>query len=258
MEQKDEVTDKMEKLNVEEEKKKESPVEEEKKEMPVVEGGEEEVEVGEGVQEFSRNQESCFLSSSTSWDDEKLGITEKLKQALRDADVLRPSKIQAYAIPIINEKPWKSVVAQSQNGSGKTFTFALCSLLRIDPTISSLQVLILAHTRELVNQIYDQILILNKYTAHTVSQIKKEDKSPKISQITLMTAGKCATLSKFGKLKFDSLKMVVIDEADHFFGSDNDKVVTSNLIKKIDGINPDVQKLFFSATYEEHVREAIK
>lgn len=52
--------------------------------------------------------------------------------------------------------------------------------------------------------------------------------------------------------------MVVIDEADHFFGSEEDQAVTSRLIQEIDDKHPDVQKLFFSATYEDHVREAIR
>ena len=52
-----------------------------------------EVEVAEGVQEFHRNQASKFLSSTTDWDGEKLTLPEKIKQALRDADLLRSSKI---------------------------------------------------------------------------------------------------------------------------------------------------------------------
>ncbi len=171
---KEELTEKMGKLKVEEEEKKEEPEEEK---------GEEEVQIGEGVQDWRRNQESCFLSTSTSWDDEKLAIPEKIKQALRDAEVLRPSKIQAYAIPMVTAEPRKSVVAQSQNGSGKTFAFSLCSLLRIDGSDPNLQVLVLAHTRELVNQIWEQIQILNKYTEYNITQVKKEDKKPKIGQI---------------------------------------------------------------------------
>ncbi|CAI2369077.1 unnamed protein product [Moneuplotes crassus] len=247
---KEEITDKMEKLKVEEE--------EEKKELPEEKKGEEEVQIGEGIQDWRRNQESAFLSSSTSWDDEKLAIPEKIKQALRDAEVLRPSKIQAYAIPLVTEDPERSIVAQSQNGSGKTFAFSLCSLLRIDENDSNLQVLVLAHTRELVNQIWEQIQILNKYTKYNITQVKKEEKKPTIGQITVMTAGKCKTLMKLKKINFSSIKMIVIDEADHFFGSEEDRAVTTRLIQEIDEKCPKVQKLFFSATYEEHVRDAIR
>lgn len=198
------------------------------------------------------------MSSSTSWEDEKLSIPEKIKQALRDAEVLRPSKIQAYAIPIVSQEPKRDVVAQSQNGSGKTFAFALCSLLCIDPDDKGLQVLVFAHTRELVDQIYKQIELLNKYTNYNVVQVRKEDKKVQIGQITVMTAGKCKSLVGMKRIKFDRLKMVVIDEADHFFGNENDRDLTTSLLKKIDDSKEGVQKLFFSATYEEHVRDAIK
>jgi superfamily II DNA/RNA helicase len=183
MEGKDEVTNKMEKLNVDE-------VKEEEKVDPNDRQATGEVEVSEGIQDFHRNQESRFLSSSSDWNDEKLGIPEKIKQALVDAEVLKPSKIQAYAVPIVTDNPDKSVVAQSHNGSGKTFAFALCGLLRVDPNDKNLQILVLAHSRELVHQIYEQIQILNKYTQYKVTEVKKEDKVPSIGQVTVITPGK--------------------------------------------------------------------
>jgi superfamily II DNA/RNA helicase len=100
--------------------------------------------------------------------------------------------------------------------------------------------------------------LLNKYTKYDVSQVKKEEKDPHIGQITVITPGKCKTLHKFKKIKFDSLKMVVVDEADHFFGNEADRDITTNLISHIDKNTPDVQKLFFSATYNEVVTAAIK
>ena len=249
---KDDVTEKMDKLKVEENKDEEEKIDENDRQAHG------EVEVAEGVQEFHRNQESRFLSSSIDWNDEKLGIPEKIKQALRDAEVLRPSKIQAYAIPIVRAEPKKSVVAQSHNGSGKTFAFALWALVSIEPKVKGVQVLVFAHTRELVNQIYSQIQVLNKYTEYDVAEVKKEDKSPHIGQITVITPGKCNTLFKFKKLDFSHLKMVVVDEADHFFGNEADRDITTRLIAQIDEKKEGVQKLFFSATYNEEVTAAIK
>ena len=256
----DSVEKKLDNLKVEDSNTEEGK-EEEKTELladhnPIQDAGE--VEVAEGVQDFKRNQESKFLSSSINWKDEKMGLPEEIIQALKDAEVLRPSKIQAYAIPIIKTEPYKSVVAQSHNGSGKTFAFALSALLRIDPTVKGLQILVLAHTRELVHQIYEQIEILNKYTKYDVGEVKKEEKKPRISQITVITPGKCDSLYKFKKIDFSNLKMVVIDEADYFFGNESDIDKTTRLISQIDERNEGVQKLFFSATYPEKVVEAIK
>ncbi|CAI2368668.1 unnamed protein product [Moneuplotes crassus] len=242
------ITDKMQKLKFGDEEEKQLSKE----------AKEDEVQIGEGVQTWKRNQESSFLCSTKSWDDEEMAIPEKIKQALRDAEVLRPSKIQATTIPLVANDVTRSVVVQSKNGSGKTFAFSLCSLLRIDPDEKGLQILILAHTRELVSQIWDQIQILNKYTEYYITQVRREDKKPQVGQITVMTAGKCKTMLKHKKIKFDTLKMVVIDEADHFFGSPEDKAVTTRLLQQIDTEKKDVQKLFFSATYKDDVKDAIE
>lgn len=110
----------------------------------------------------------------------------------------------------------------------------------------------------MVGQIWQQIELLNKYTKYDVVQVKKEEKSPHIGQITVITPGNCKKLKQLKKIKFDRVKMVVVDEADHFFGNEADRDVTTRLIAQVDEEAKDVQKLFFSATYNEEVTAAIK
>jgi superfamily II DNA/RNA helicase len=43
-------------------------------------------------------------------------------------------------------------MAQSENGSGKTGAFGIGAVLRVDPSVNAVQVIILGHTRELVKQ----------------------------------------------------------------------------------------------------------
>jgi superfamily II DNA/RNA helicase len=43
------------------------------------------------------------------------------------------------------------MIAQSKNGTGKTGAFAVSSVLRVDPTIAALQVIVFANSREVVN-----------------------------------------------------------------------------------------------------------
>mmetsp|Transcript_17253 Transcript_17253/g.19970 ORF Transcript_17253/g.19970 Transcript_17253/m.19970 type:complete len:238 (+) Transcript_17253:493-1206(+) len=100
--------------------------------------------------------------------------------------------------------------------------------------------------------------MLNKYTQYSITEIKKEDKTPHIGQVIITTPGKCDTLYKFKKLDFTNIKMIVIDEADYFFGNEADLDKTTRLIKQIDEKKEGVQKLFFSATYPDNVTEAIK
>jgi len=49
------------------------------------------------------------------------------------------------------EDKYDHLIAQSKNGSGKTGAFVIGSLLRVDPSNPKVQVIVLGHTRELVN-----------------------------------------------------------------------------------------------------------
>ncbi|CAF4300312.1 unnamed protein product, partial [Rotaria sordida] len=64
-----------------------------------------------------------------------------------------PSKIQEISLPLLLNNPPKNIIAQSQSGIGKTAAFSLAILSRIDPSIPSVQALILAPTHELAIQI---------------------------------------------------------------------------------------------------------
>lgn len=56
------------------------------------------------------------------------------------------------------------MIAQSKNGTGKTGAFSIGSILRVDRKIIKPQVLVLAHVRELAQQIADVYLALTKNT----------------------------------------------------------------------------------------------
>ena len=77
--------------------------------------------------EEGKNYESKFLTASE-WDDEKIRVDDKIVKGLREEGFLNPSKIQAYAIPNILNPERKHMIAQSQNGSGKTLAFSVPAL----------------------------------------------------------------------------------------------------------------------------------
>jgi len=66
---------------------------------------------------------------------------------------MQPSQIQLKSIPLITDTK-QHLIAQARNGSGKTISFLVGTLSKIDISIKSLQVLIVAPNRELMNQIY--------------------------------------------------------------------------------------------------------
>jgi len=67
-----------------------------------------------------------------------------------------PSEVQASTLPLILDH--ESVIAQAQNGTGKTIAFAIGMLAKVDVSFRGLQALCLARTRELVHQIVDHAI----------------------------------------------------------------------------------------------------
>ena len=177
---------------------------------------------------------------------------------------MRPSMIQGVAIPLIAlpvEGVYHDVIAQSKNGTGKTGAFSIGSTLRVDATIMKPQVLVITHVRELSSQIADVYTKLCKYTNINVSNFTVSGAYDN-QHILVTTLGKLANnLKQRGKKKMDlsSLRCLVIDETDVFFGEPRQltqlKEVWTQHISKLPN---KVQHIFFSATYSEDIKAEIK
>ena len=86
---------------------------------------------------------------------DSMNLPENLLRGIYSYGFERPSAIQQKAIkPIVDGK---DVLAQAQSGTGKTGTFCIGSMARIDMSIKAPQVLILTPTRELAQQIDKQL-----------------------------------------------------------------------------------------------------
>lgn len=111
-----------------------------KKHKDLVKDKEEGIEEVELMQnKHTRNIMSPFINQSSSWDDADLGIPSDLKKGIvEELGFLKPSRIQAVAIPLIIGEVDKKVcdlIAQSKNGSGKTGAFSIGTILRVDRKI---------------------------------------------------------------------------------------------------------------------------
>jgi translation initiation factor 4A len=90
-----------------------------------------------------------------------LNLKDDLLHGIFSYGFEKPSKIQQKAIlPIITSNPPADVIGQAQSGTGKTATFTISMLQRIDTHQDKLQALVLAPTRELANQFYWVIIVL--------------------------------------------------------------------------------------------------
>ena len=90
-----------------------------------------------------------------------MGLKELLLRGIYAYGFEKPSSIQQRGIvPCIRGR---DVIAQAQSGTGKTATYAIAILQRIDPEVKATQALVLAPTRELAQQIQKVILALGDY-----------------------------------------------------------------------------------------------
>ena len=87
----------------------------------------------------------------------KLGLSTKVVEVLDTIGFETPTPVQEQAIPILLEHNPTDFIGLAQTGTGKTAAFGLPLLDLIDQDNPSTQALIMAPTRELVQQIAQQL-----------------------------------------------------------------------------------------------------
>ena len=186
-----------------------------------------------------------------------MGLSENLLRGVYAHGFEKPSAIQSVAImPLVKGR---DVLGQAQSGTGKTGTFGIGLLSRIDPTLKTTQGLILAHTHELAEQITTVIRALGSYmkinVVLAVGGIPRHLNAREIragAQVVVGTPGRIFDLAHSGDLKFNGLRMFVLDEADEML---RDRFADQvNEIVKI-GLPDDCRVAFFSATMPSEVKE---
>jgi translation initiation factor 4A len=135
-----------------------------------------------------------------------------------------PSAIQQRAILPITEG--RDVLAQAQSGTGKTATFTISALQRIDENEKSTQALILAPTRELALQIKNVITSIGLYLKVTVhASIGGTSMQDDIEafrsgvQVVVGTPGRVYDMIERRFFKTEKVKMFILDEADEMLSS---------------------------------------
>jgi ATP-dependent RNA helicase DeaD len=189
-----------------------------------------------------------------------LGLSAEILRAVGDLGFEQASPIQSAAIPVLMEG--HDVVGQSQTGSGKTAAFAIPAIEICASTDKSVQVLILCPTRELATQVADEVhkLSAHKRGIHAVpiyggaSYERQFHELKKGVQIVIGTPGRIVDHMQRGTLRLESVKMVVLDEADRMldmgFRDDIEHILKSTPEER--------QTVFFSATVSKPIRDLIE
>jgi len=192
----------------------------------------------------------------------ELGLSDKILKALTDLGFETPSKIQAQAIPQLLESD-SDFIGVAQTGTGKTAAFGLPLLAQIDPSSPKTQALVLAPTRELGQQIAEQLHKYSKYLkkinvlavyggAAITNQIRALRRDPQ--HIIIATPGRLIDLIKRKAVKLDELKYLVLDEADEMlnmgFKDELDEILSFTPEEK--------QTWLFSATMPGIIKKMVK
>jgi ATP-dependent RNA helicase DeaD len=189
-----------------------------------------------------------------------LGINEHLQRSLVDLQISVPTEVQEKTIPVVLNQN-EDLVVLSKTGSGKTAAFGLPLLQLIDTENTSIQTLILAPTRELGQQIYNNLISFASHSDQIQiaslcggTPIKPQiEKLNSTTHLVVATPGRLLDLIKREAIDLKHLKYVVLDEADEMLSALKSEVDT--LIK---AIPKTIRTLLFTATMPGTVKQLVQ
>jgi len=192
---------------------------------------------------------------------DELPIDTRILRGIYSKGFENPSPIQKKAIlPIILGR---DVIAQAQSGTGKTATFVIGSLSKVDLGKNHVQLLFLAPTRELASQTYTVIqdigammVDLNVKILVGGNPVYEDVNSLRscVPHIIIGCPGRVFDMLQRKAVNMLSVKTFVIDEADEMLKSGFQDQICS-IFKHL---NEDVQVVLFSATFPDHTIQLTK
>ncbi len=192
---------------------------------------------------------------------EHLNIDKNIVKRLKELNFEQPTEIQSAAIPFLIEKD-ADFIGMAQTGTGKTASYGIPLLQKVNSKNTNIQGLVLAPTRELVQQIAKQLFKFTKYYKPVFTAgiyggpglDKQIAMLRKPTQIIVATPGRLMDLINRKKIDLSNVKYTVLDEADEMlklgFKEDIDFIL--NFTAKPNNI------WLFSATMPKDIQQMIK
>jgi ATP-dependent RNA helicase DeaD len=188
-------------------------------------------------------------------------VSVEIRQAIEEMGFVQPMPVQEEVIPRLLTSQ-QDMIALAQTGTGKTASFGIPLLMRLDLSNRDTQALVLSPTRELCLQIADDLREFSKYMdgvhveavyggAAIESQIRSLKKG---AQVIVATPGRLIDLKNRGYAKLESINNIVLDEADEMLN-----MGFSDAINEIfDSLPAEHSTLMFSATMSRAVERVAK
>ncbi len=152
----------------------------------------------------------------------ELGISKNYIKGLKELGIKHPTKIQQAVIAEVLETK-TDLIGLAQTGTGKTAAFGLPVLNYIDTENDNVQALIIAPTRELVQQIKKQLFKFTKYVENRIfvegvyggEKINRQIKNlSRTTHVVVATPGRLLDLVERGAVDISEVHTLILDEAD--------------------------------------------
>ena len=188
---------------------------------------------------------------------DSLGLSEEVLRAVTQRGIEVSTPVQAGCIPPM--LAWRDVIAKAPTGTGKTFAYGIPIVEHIDPEDNNVQAVILAPTRELALQIAEELQALAAFLPQVKTvclyggapigkQIEALKKRP---QIVVATPGRLSDHMKRRTVRVDTVRTVVLDEADRML----DMGFIHDVTRLLDRMDKRRNLGLFSATISREVMD---
>ncbi|UPS44365.1 DEAD/DEAH box helicase [Prevotella sp. E15-22] len=192
---------------------------------------------------------------------EELGVSVEIRRAIEEMGFVQPMPVQEEVIPRLLTST-QDMIALAQTGTGKTASFGIPLLMRLDLSNRDTQALVLSPTRELCLQIADDLRDFSKYmdgvhveAVYGGAAIEQQIRALKKGvQVIVATPGRLIDLKNRGFAKLENVTNIVLDEADEMLN-----MGFSDAINEIfESLPADHSTLMFSATMSREVERVAK
>ncbi|UKK50882.1 DEAD/DEAH box helicase [Prevotella sp. E13-17] len=192
---------------------------------------------------------------------EELGVSVEIRRAIEEMGFVQPMPVQEAVIPTLLESR-QDTIALAQTGTGKTASFGIPLLMRIDMNSRDTQALVLSPTRELCLQIADDLRDFSKYmdgihveAVYGGAAIEQQIRAlKKGAQIIVATPGRLIDLKNRGYVHLEKVRNIVLDEADEMLNMG----FTDSIEEIFEALPDDHNTLMFSATMSRDVERVAK
>lgn len=191
------------------------------------------------------------------------GLDDSIMRAIDEMGYAKPTPIQAQAIPQVIAGG--DVMGAAQTGTGKTAGFGLPLLQRLIPTANTsmsparhpVRALVLTPTRELADQVHDNIREYAKYTGlRTAVVYGGVDIKPQAEtlrrgvEVLIATPGRLLDHIESRNTNLSQVQVVVLDEADRML----DMGFLPDISRILKLLPQSRQSLMFSATFSPEIK----